>query len=352
MNAKSAGDRVSHLKVLMLCPGYLPGKVGGTEVFVQSLSRELCKQRWRVHAAVHGQNEAGESYELDGIPVHVLPKVRPLRRRPPFPTEPMVRALLLQRLYNLSDERMLFQLLDRLSFQRFVGFRHSRHISDRTTLCTFSERLVAAGAAATMFGAIQGELAKRGYIARSGQIVDASLVSVPRQRLGKEEKELIQQQATPSNSSPAKRRQQDTQARWTKKHGKSYFGYELSVSADKQYKLLRRIKISTAAENATCHLEDVLNRLNTSRDLYGDKGYVDGEREARLKWHGWRLHIQRKARQGKPLSGCQQRRNIRIARTRARVEHVFAGLECLGGKGLRCIGLARATLLLSWKAAT
>jgi IS5 family transposase len=272
--------------------------------------------------------------------------------RPPFPTEMMVRTLLLQQLYNLSDEQMEFQLLDRLSFQRFVGLRHSSQIPDRTTLWTFRERLVAAGAAETLFDAVQGELAKHGYIARGGQIVDASLIPVPRQRIGKDEAEILKQQATPSEWSPAKRRQKDTQARWTKKHGKSYFGYKLSASADKRYKLLRKIKISTAAENDTCHLEDVLDRLNTCRDLYGDKGYVDGEREARLKSHGWRVHIQRKARQGKPLSDCQRRRNTRIARTRARVEHVFAGLEQLGGKGLRCIGLARATLLLNCKAAT
>jgi len=49
---------------------------------------------------------------------------------------------------------------------------------------------------------------------------------------------------------------------------------------------------------------------------------VDGEREARLKAQGWRVHIQRKAIQGKPLSDGQQRRNTRIAKTRVRVEHI------------------------------
>lgn len=63
------------------------------------------------------------------------------------------------------------------------------------------------------------------------------------------------------------------------------------------------------------------------------------------------MHIQRKASPGKPLSDCQNRRNTRIARTRARVEHVFAGLAEMGGKALRCIGLDRAALLLNWKAA-
>src|SRR5471030_1564563 len=69
---------------------------------------------------------------------------RPSRERggrPPFPTELMVRVLLIQQLFNLSDEQMEFQLLDRLSFQRFVGLRTSSQIPDRTTIWTFKERL-------------------------------------------------------------------------------------------------------------------------------------------------------------------------------------------------------------------
>lgn len=272
--------------------------------------------------------------------------------RHPFPTELMVRALIIQQLYNLSDEQLEYQLLDRLSFQRFVGLRHSSQIPDRTTFWTFRERLHAAGASETLFDAVSHELEKHGYIARGGQMIDASIVPVPKQHNRKAEKELIKQAATPIDWSPAKRRQKDVDASWIKKHGKSYFGYKLSACADKRYKLIRKIKISTASEHDTRHLEDVLDPANTSRDLYGDKGYADGEREARLKAQGWRVHIQRKAVQGKPLSDCQQRRNTRIAKTRVRVEHVFAGIEQLGGKSLRCIGLERATLQLNWKVAT
>lgn len=61
--------------------------------------------------------------------------------------------------------------------------------------------------------------------------------------------------------------------------------------------------------------------------------------------------FQRKGQPGKPLSACQEQRNRRIAKPRARVEHEFAALEQMGGKVLRSIGLARATLHLNWKAA-
>ena len=95
----------------------------------------------------------------------------------------------------------------------------------------------------------------------------------------------------------------------------------------------------------------MLDPNNTGRDVWADKGYVDQERETRLNDKGWRMHIQRKAQKNRPLSTCQQRRNDHIAKTRARVEHVFAALKQQGGKVLRCIGIARATLQLNWKVA-
>jgi len=264
----------------------------------------------------------------------------------------MVRVLVLQRLYNLSDGQMEFQLLDRLSFQRFVGLRHSSQIPDRTTIWTFRERLIAAGASEAIFEAVSQELAKQGYLARGGQIVDATLVPAPIQHNTSEEQELVKEGAMPAGWKPAKRRQKDIDATWTKKHGKSHFGYKPSANTDKRHKLIRKIKVSTAAEHDTNHLGGILDPGNTSRDLYGDKGYVDGEREGRLKAEGWRVHIQRRAAKGKPLSECQKGRNTRIARTRARVGHVFASIGQMGGNVPRCIGIARATLLLNWKAAT
>ncbi len=279
---------------------------------------------------------------------------RPSRERggrPPFPTELMARVLLIQQLFNLSDEQMEFQLLDRLSFQRFVGLRTSSQIPDRTTIWTFKERLIKAGASESIFDAVNQQLSKHGYIARGGQMIDASIVQVPKQSLNKDEKELVSQETMPIEWKPAKRRQKDMDARWTKKHGKSYYGYKVSANADKRYKLVRKIKISTASEHDTLHFEEVLDASNNCRTVYADKGYVDSAREERLIEQGLDIQIQRKGAKGKPISEAQQGRNHRIAKTRARIEHVFAGLAQMGGKALRSIGLARATLHLNWKVA-
>ena len=61
---------------------------------------------------------------------------QPKGGRPPYPTEVMVRVLVVKRLHGLSDEQTEFQLLDRRSFRRFCGLEHSRNIPDRTT-CVF-----------------------------------------------------------------------------------------------------------------------------------------------------------------------------------------------------------------------
>lgn len=271
--------------------------------------------------------------------------------RPPYPTELMVRALVLQHLYNLSDEALEYQLLDRLSFQRFCGLRHSSSIPDANTLWVFRERVSATGGADALFDAVQRQLQQHGFIARGGQIIDATLVEAPRQHLRKAEKALLAQDAVPADWTPTQRRQKDIDASWTKKHGKSHHGYKLSISADRKHKFIRKRHISTAKEHDTKHFEGVLDPANTNRDVWADKGYEDKAREQRLTQKGWRLHIQHKGKKGKPQSECQKRRNTRIAKPRARVEHVFGAMLAMGGKLIRSIGLARAEFGLSIKAA-
>lgn len=271
--------------------------------------------------------------------------------RPPYPTEVMIRILTLKHLYNLSDESMEFQLLDRLSFQRFCGLQGSATIPDRTTIWNFEQRLVRAEAGDAIFEAVQRELVRHGYIARCGQIVDATLIQAPRQHPSSEEREILQQEATPAHWNRHQRRQHDPDARWTKKHGCSYFGYKLSANVDVRHKLIRGCVISDAAEHDVRHLPALLDSANTSADVYADRGYAGRNQEQALQAQGYRPQIQRKASPGKKLDARQRKRNRRIARTRARGEHVFAVLAQCYGIGVRCIGLARAKLQLMFASA-
>ncbi|WP_434662408.1 IS5 family transposase [Paraburkholderia sp. A3BS-1L] len=271
--------------------------------------------------------------------------------RPPYPTEAMVRILVLKRLYNLSDEQMEYQLLDRMSYKRFCGLSNATHIPDRTTVWSLENRIGEAGAKA-LFDGVSEQLLRKGFIARGGQIIDATLVPAPRQRNSREEKELIDRGAMPADWKPAKRRQKDLDATWTKKHGKSHYGYKLSINVDRKYKFIRQIETDTASTHDSQHFENVFDTSNTSRDVYADRGYPSDGREAWLKEKGFRNQIQRKGKRNKALSACHQRRNQRIARTRARVEHVFATIEQMGGKLIRTIGQARASFAMTMMAAS
>lgn len=135
--------------------------------------------------------------------------------RPPFPIGTMVRILALKRLYNLSDEQMEYQLLDRMSYQRFCGLAQAANIPDPTTIWVIENRIWEAGAKA-LFDGMHGQLLAKGFIARGGPIIDTTLVPGPRQHLRKEEKALVGEGATPAAWVPAKRRQKDADAAWTR----------------------------------------------------------------------------------------------------------------------------------------
>ena len=270
--------------------------------------------------------------------------------RPRYPTELMVRMIVLQQFFGLSDDQVEYQINDRTSFQRFLRLERSGQIPDSKTLWTFRERIKKANISDDLFADAKRQIGAKGYIARGGQVIDGTLIRAPVQHFTKEEKADLEQGKVPEGWSKAKRAQKDLDATWTQKHGKSYFGYKASVSVDVQNKLIQTDIISTASEHDTKHFEAALDSANTSRVVLADKGYVDASREARLTDAGWRLDIQRKAKKGKPLSACQRQRNKRIAKLRARGEHVFATIKQMGGGLVRTIGLARAKVQLTLNA--
>ncbi|MCX7998327.1 MAG: transposase [Leptospiraceae bacterium] len=47
----------------------------------------------------------------------------------------------MQLLYKLSDDEMEFQILDRRSFQKFLGIQEYERIPDSKTIWAFKERL-------------------------------------------------------------------------------------------------------------------------------------------------------------------------------------------------------------------
>ena len=131
-----------------------------------------------------------------------------------------------------------------------------------------------------MFDKFNAFLACSGFEARKGQIVDATIVRVPVQRNTRKENEAIKDGKPPvENWSEAKKCQKDTDARWTKKRGKSYFGYKNHVEVDVKYKLIRKYKVTDAAVHDSRVFEELLDETNTSRDVYADSAYCGAPRK-------------------------------------------------------------------------
>jgi transposase, IS5 family len=265
--------------------------------------------------------------------------------RKPIDALVMFRMLVLQSLYNLSDAQAEYQARDRLSFTRFLALGIEDRIADGTTLWLFREKLAKAGLIEKLFAQFGRHLEAKGYIARGGQMVDATIVPVPRQRNSGEDNEAVKAGKTPQDweKKPAKNRQKDKDARWTKKHSKSFFGYKNHINADAKHKLIRRYDVSDASVHDSQKLDGLLNKSNTSEDVYADSAYRSAETEAKLKARGFRSRIHRRGSRNHPLSDAQAAANRRKSRVRVRVEHIFGAQENTpGGRIVRTIGIIRA----------
>jgi IS5 family transposase len=272
--------------------------------------------------------------------------------RPPYATEILVRLVFLQALYNLSDEDCEHQVLDRMSFQRFCRVDGLLNIPDARTLWAFKQRLAKGSLGGrAIFDAVSLQLQQHGYLPRGGQIVDASIVQAPITQCNSEEREALNAGQAPQGWSDKKLQHTDRDARWTKKHGKAYYGYKLHANADRRYKLIRCVKVTPANVDDGQTLKDVLDTSNTGKRVLADRGYDAQANRDLLKTHKLRDGIARSAKPGQQARQRLDARNKTLNRSRARVEHVFAGLEQLGGKAVRAMTLARNELALLLKCA-
>ena len=267
--------------------------------------------------------------------------------RKPWDEVLIFKVMVLQALYNLSDDQMEYQLRDRLSFMRFVGLGLEDTVPDAKTLWLYREALAKAGAVEGLFNLFDGHLKAKGYLAMGGQIIDATIVPAPRQRNSRDDNATVKSGKTPTQweKKPAKNRQKDKDARWTKKHGRSHFGYKNHINIDRRHKLVRRYAVSSAAVHDSQKLDDVLDANNTGSGVWADSAYRSAEIEAKLAERNLKSQIHRRGGRNKTLTARQEAANKTRSKVRARVEHVFGNQHnSMGGKLVRTIGIVRATV--------
>jgi IS5 family transposase len=261
--------------------------------------------------------------------------------RPPYDSILMFKILVLQQFYNLSDDQTEFQIRDRYSFCHFLGLSPEATIPDAKTLWVFRERLKQEGLMDQLFTRLLSQIDEAGFTARKGQIVDAALVPVPRQRNSREDNQKIKEGNPPPEWSDNQRRQKDVEARWTKKHGKSHYGYKNHISVDAKHKIVRRYAVTAASVHDSQVFDELLDADNSSRSVWADSAYRSQAREDSLREAGYRSHIHRKGARGQALNDRAKEANRKRSTVRARVEHIFAQQA---DRLVRTIGQARAAI--------
>lgn len=266
--------------------------------------------------------------------------------RRPYDVVLMFKILVLQHLYNLSDEQTEYQIRDRLSFMRFLGLQPEEAVPDAKTLWCFREGLTKLKLIKSLFLDFDCQLDGQGYKAQKGQIVDASFVDVPRQRNNKDENQKIKEGETPRHfkDMPNVGRQKDTDARWAQKNKEQHFGYKNHVSVDNKNKLIRNYEVTSAEVHDSNEFIGILAE-NSSKDVWADSAYRSEENELSLTAMGYRSQVNKKGYRNKPLTKAEQKANTKKSKVRARVEHVFGSITNeQGGLFSRVIGFARNSI--------
>jgi transposase, IS5 family len=255
--------------------------------------------------------------------------------RPACRVSVLLRVMILQHLYGLSDPQAEEQLKDRLSFQKFVQLGADEAVPDETTICRFRQRLIQCSLHEQLLELLNGQLEARGYIVRQTTLVDATLIESSRKR--------------PDAQVAREGKAADADASYSYKKSRSYYGYKAHVSSDGEHQLIRAAVISTGKVQEAHCFERVAP--TDTQALYADKAYDTKAIRAWLQAHGIQSQIAKKGAHHIKLTEQDRLDNRRKSRVRGGIERIFAHWkQWQGYRRVRYLGLARNQLELTLKA--
>jgi IS5 family transposase len=247
----------------------------------------------------------------------------------------LLRVMILQHLYGLSDPQAEEQLKDRLSFQKFVQLDTHETVPDETTICRFRQRLIECQLHEELLGLLNAQLEARGYIVKRVTLVDATLVESSRKR--------------PAAQAAREGRAPDADASYTRKYNQSFYGYKAHVSSDGEHQLIRAAVISTASRYDGAVLTAIVPA--DSEVIYADKAYDTKANQAWLRARGIRNGILKKEAHHIQLTAEDRERNHEKSLVRRQIERIFAHLKKWQHyRRVRYLGLAKNQLELTLKA--
>jgi len=199
-----------------------------------------------------------------------------------------------------------------------------------------------------LFNTFTGKLIDNDIVAKEGSIVDASFVTVPKQRNTREENKQIKKEKIPQSfqNNAHKKAQKDCDAKWTKKNNQTEYGYKDHVNADQKTKIITTYTVTSASVHDSQAVEDIIDKSDNI--LYADSAYKSEEIETYLKENEVKPKIIKRKYRNKPLEKEDYKTNYKHSKTRVRVEHIFGTMtsQMHNALHLKAIGIKRITSLV------
>ena len=223
--------------------------------------------------------------------------------RSTFDLRVIVKCFILQRIYSLSDPRLEEEIADRRSFQIFLDLNSNDSIPDETTICRYREIFSRLALDRRLFNEFNKQLKKLNLIVGKGTIVDAT---------------IKQAQATSKSN-------RDNDADFTKKRGKTYYGYKGHIAIDEESEVIKSVEFTKASIHDSSMFDKLVDY--TEESVFADKGYTNKTRSRKLDSKGIFDGILSKGYRNKPLTEADKKINKLLSQIRNRVERPFAYMK-------------------------
>lgn len=231
------------------------------------------------------------------------------RGRPPREIEQMLRMILLQTWFSLSDEGVEDAIYDSYAMKTFMGldFASGEQVPDATTLCKFRKLMTVNGLQKKFFDIVQSLLERSGKKVHGGTIVDATIIEA-------------------SSSKKNREKKPDPEMHSVKKGTNYHFGMRAHIGVDPVFGYVHTV-VTTPANTSEVKVAPQLVRADDAV-VYGDAGYcklehyiTDGVKR------DFRINRQRgtfKRHYGDSLAWEQEKKlESRKSSIRCKVEFVF-----------------------------
>ncbi len=225
----------------------------------------------------------------------------------------IVKCFILQRMYNLSDPRLEEEIADRRSFHPlrscfseariFLDLNSLDSIPDETTICQYREMFARLGLDKKLFEQSNKQLKALNLLVGKGTIVDATI-----------------KQAQANSGS-----KRDNDADFTKKRGKTYYGYKGHIAIDEDSQVIKAVEFTSASHHDSNEFDRLVDY--SEQAIFADKGYANQLRRKKLERKNIFDGILSNGYRNRPLSKSEIKLNKLLSTIRNKVERPFAYMK-------------------------